>query len=83
MIPMDQPNEPFAIIFEILSAAEKAKSVQEIADELKISYVEAMEHLTAVGKNVQLQYIKLPDGTLTVEISGGHGANRISAPPSN
>jgi hypothetical protein len=67
MKPKTEPALP-ATIFEILQASEKAKPVQEIADEVKISYADTMEHLAAIGKNVQLRFLNLPNGVLTVEI---------------
>jgi hypothetical protein len=57
-----------AAIFQILEASEKAKSVQEIADEVKISYGDVMEHLADIGEIVQLRHETLPDGIHRVKI---------------
>jgi molybdenum-dependent DNA-binding transcriptional regulator ModE len=67
MMPITEPTLN-AEIFKILEASEKAKSVQEIADEVKISYAAVMEHLAAIGTIVQLRHETLTDGIHRVEI---------------
>jgi hypothetical protein len=63
---IDQPLG--ATTFRVLLACDEAKPVQEIADDVKISYAEVMEHLSAIGENVQLRYVNFPNGVLAVEI---------------
>ena len=69
------PKPPLhATVFKILQESEKAKPIQEIADEVKISYADTIEHLAVIGKNVQLRYATLPDGVAVVEIFRVPGA---------
>jgi hypothetical protein len=61
-------DEWLRVIFELLLASTKAKPIQEIADEVGISYAETEKYLIDIGGNMQLGYTTLPNGVPCVEI---------------